>query len=132
MDLTPEEQAVLAGSRGEAPRRALEYQIKVGRFWGAKRLVPVTNVHMMGDIEVMGDAGLEFLKNELKSGARCAVGTTTNARCIDFAHCDRLGQAPSEVAKERELPFRSPRAGTRIRARWSKPVTGCASIQRAD
>jgi predicted aconitase len=103
LDLTPEEQAVLAGSRGEAPRRALEYQIEVGRFWGAKRLVPVTNVHMMGDIEVMGDAGLEFLKNELKSGARCAVGTTTNARCIDFAHCDRLGQAPAEVAKEREL-----------------------------
>src|SRR5687767_11051339 len=94
---------MLAGSRGEAPRRALEYQVEVGRFWGAKRLVPVTNVHMMGDIEVMGDAGLEFLKNELKSGARCAVGTTTNARCIDFAHCDRLGQDAGEVAKEREL-----------------------------
>src|SRR5688572_29182754 len=94
---------MLAGSRGEAPRRALEYQVEVGRFWGARRLVPVTNVHMMGDIEVMGDAGLEFLKNELKSGARCAVGTTTNARCIDFAHCDRLGQDAGEVAKEREL-----------------------------
>src|SRR5688572_12070973 len=58
---------------------------------------------MMGDIEVMGDGGLEFLRNELKSGARCAVGTTTNARCIDFAQCDRLGQDAGEVAKEREL-----------------------------
>ena len=103
MDLSAEEREILAGSRGEAPRRALEYQIEVGRFWGAKRLVPVTNVHLMGDIEVMGDAGLEFLRNEVKSAARCAVPTTTNARCMDFAHCERLGQDAAEAAKEREL-----------------------------
>jgi predicted aconitase len=51
----------------------------------------------------MGDAGLEFLRNEVKSAARCAVATTTNARCIDFAYCDRLGQDAAEVAKEREI-----------------------------
>ena len=34
---------------------------------------------MMGDIEVMGDAGLQFLRDEGKSAARCAVATTTNA-----------------------------------------------------
>jgi predicted aconitase len=103
LELTAEERGILAGARGEAARRALEYQIDVGRFWGARRFVPVTNVHMMGDIEVMGDAGLQFLRDEVKSAARCAVATTTNARCIDFAHCDRLGQDPAEVAKEREL-----------------------------
>jgi len=37
LDRTPEEQAILAGSRGEAARRALEYQIEVGRFWGQGR-----------------------------------------------------------------------------------------------
>ena len=100
MKLTPEEQAILAGSRGAAARQALEYQIEVGRFWGAQRLVPVTNVHMMGDIEVMGDGGLEYLR--VHQG-RCSVPTTTNARCVDFAHCDRLGQDRGEVAKEREL-----------------------------
>ena len=103
MELTSEERAILAGERGEAQRRALEYQLEVGRFWGAKRFVPVTNVHMMGDIEVMGDGGLAWLKEEADLGARCQVATTTNARCIDFAHCDRLGQDAGEVAKEREL-----------------------------
>lgn len=103
MELSPEERAILAGERGEAPRRALAYQVKVGEFWGAKRFVPVTNVHMMGDIEVMGDGGLQWLKDYAAQGARCAVGTTTNARCIDFAHCERLGQDAREVAKEREL-----------------------------
>ncbi|HYN11545.1 MAG TPA: aconitase X catalytic domain-containing protein, partial [Burkholderiales bacterium] len=89
--------------RGEAARRALEYQVEVGRFWGARRLVPVTNVHLMGDIEVMGDAGLDFLRGEAGSGARCRVAATTNARCIDFARSQQLGQDPGEVAKEREL-----------------------------
>ena len=103
MRLTGEERAILAGERGEAARRALEYQVEVGRFWGAKRFVPVSSVHMMGDIEVMGDGGLAWLKKEAGLGARCAVPTTTNARCVDFAHCERLGQDAAEVAKEREL-----------------------------
>jgi len=103
LELTSEERAILAGERGEAQRRALAYQVEVGRFWGAKRFVPVSNVHMMGDIEVMGDGGLAWLKEEADLGARCQVATTTNARCIDFAHCDRLGQDAGEVAKEREL-----------------------------
>ena len=103
MELTSEEQSILAGRHGEAPRRALEYQIELGKFCDAKRFVPVTNVHMMGDIEVMGDAGLAYLRDEVRLGARCVVGTTTNARCIDFAHCAHMGQDPAEVAKEREL-----------------------------
>jgi predicted aconitase len=101
LELTAEERSILAGARGEAARRALEYQIEVGRFFGAQRFVQVTNVHMMGDIEVMGDAGLEYLRGQ--HGARCSVPTTTNARCVDFAHCERLGQDAGEVAKEREL-----------------------------
>lgn len=103
MELTAEEQGILVGKRGEAPKRALEYQIELGKFCGARRFVPVTNVHMMGDIEVMGDAGLRYLKDEVALGARCVVGATTNARCIDFAHCARMGQDAAEVAKEREL-----------------------------
>ena len=51
----------------------------------------------------MGDAGLAYLKQQAADGARCAVGTTTNARCMDFAHCERLGQDAGEAAKEREL-----------------------------
>jgi len=103
LELTAEEREILAGKLGEAARRALEYQVEVGRFWAARRMVPVTNVHLMGDIEVMGDGGLEFLREEVRLGARCRVSATTNARCIDFAHCDRLGQDPAEVAKEREI-----------------------------
>ncbi len=103
MDLTAEEQAILAGAEGEAARRALAYQAEVGRFFGASRFVPVTNAHMMGDIEVLGDAGLAFLEEMGGLGARARIPVTTNARCVDFAWADRLGQDPGECAKERRV-----------------------------
>ena len=101
--LTDEERAMLAGAQGEAVRRALDYQAEVGRFFGAARFVPITNAHMMGDIEVLGDAGLAFLRDARDLGARARIPVTTNARCVDFAWADRLGQDPGECAKEREV-----------------------------
>ena len=103
MELNDEERAMLAGAQGEAVRRALAYQMEVGRFFGAERLVPITNAHMMGDIEVLGDAGLAFLREVQGLGARARIPVTANARCVDFAWADRLGQDPGECAKEREV-----------------------------
>ncbi|MFZ5559058.1 MAG: aconitase X [Pseudomonadota bacterium] len=103
MQLTAEEQAMLRGDHGVAVKEAMEYLIKVGEFWGAKRLVPVTNVHMMGDIEVMGDGGLKWLECTAEKKARCAVNVSTNARSFDFDFVERLQQDAGEAAKEKEL-----------------------------
>ena len=53
MLLNEAERAIRDGSRGEATRLSLEQQIVVGDFFGAERFVEVSNVHMMGDYEVM-------------------------------------------------------------------------------
>jgi len=103
MRLNREERAMAAGKRGAPAKRAIEQQIQVGQFWGARRFVEVTSVHMMGDIEVMGDAGLEFLRATCAAKAQCVRPTSTNARCIDFAWSERFGQRPQTVRKEREL-----------------------------
>jgi predicted aconitase len=103
MKLTAEERAMLKGAGGGPLQRALAFQLEVGRFYGAKRFVPVTNAHMMGDIEVMGDSGLEHLRSLARDKARCALPTTTNARCFDFAQVERLAQDSGEADKEREL-----------------------------
>lgn len=92
-----------AGDHGAAVEWAIGMQIEVGRFFGAKSLINVTCAHMMGDIEVMGDAGLALLARLVDQGARFAVPTTTNARCVDFAAAERLLQDPAMVAKERQL-----------------------------
>lgn len=94
---------MLRGDLGRAVQEALQLQFEVGKFFGAKRFVPVSNVHMMGDIEVMGDAGKSFLERAAQSGAKCRQPTTTNARCVDFAHVEQLKQDVNEVRKEKEL-----------------------------
>ena len=103
MQLSADEQAMLQGERGDALRSALELQLAVGRFYGAECFVPVSNVHMMGDIEVMGDGGLEHLRQLSASGARCQVNISTNARCFDFSWTERLGQDVAEAHKERQV-----------------------------
>jgi predicted aconitase len=103
MQLTQEERRMCAGESGDAVRRAIEQQIKVGEFFGAERFVPVTNVHMMGDIEVMGNAGLRFLRDVSADHVSCARPTTTNARCFDFAHAAELRQDAQEVEKEHQI-----------------------------
>ncbi len=103
MELTAEEKKMLRGDLGPAAQEALQLQLEVGKFFGAKRFVPVSNVHMMGDIEVMGDSGKSFLERAAKLGAKCVRPTTTNARCVDFAYADQLQQNKTEVAKEKEL-----------------------------
>ena len=103
MDLTEPEQRMLHGEHGEPARRALEMQIQVGEFFGARRLVPVTNVHMMGDMEVMGLAGYRFLEEIVALEGRCVVPVTTNARCVDFAAATALRQDPQLVEHEARL-----------------------------
>jgi len=103
MKLTAHERSLLRGDHGDAAREALAFQMKVGEFWGATRFVPVTNVHMMGDIEVMGDGGLDWLRAVRASNGGCVVPVTTNARCVDFACTRQFGQRPDEIAKEKEL-----------------------------
>jgi predicted aconitase len=101
--LTPDEEEILAGRRGEPARRALEMQLAVGRFFGAERLVRISSAHLTGDPESMGDAGLAYVEELARQGARFVVPATTNARNVDFDRYRDLGQPEEVAAKERRL-----------------------------
>ncbi|NEE03340.1 aconitase X [Phytoactinopolyspora halotolerans] len=103
MNLTDEERGMLAGEHGEALKWAMTSQVAVGTFFGADRMVPITGVHMMGDMEVMGASGFEFLERLVGSGARARVPTTTNARCVDFDHALAMRQENTLVEQESAL-----------------------------
>jgi predicted aconitase len=98
--LSSAEEAMLAGSSGDAAGWALAMQVEVARFFQAERLVPVSCAHMMGDIEVMGDPGLEMLRSLAGKGAKFRIPVTTNARCVDFDAAERLLQPAAMVCKE--------------------------------
>lgn len=51
MRLSRKEERMLKGEMGEAVKQALQLQLEVGAFFGARELVLVSNVHMNGDME---------------------------------------------------------------------------------
>lgn len=101
--LNSHERAMLAGEFGPARQKALRYQVEVGNFFGAKNMVSITNAHVMGDIEVMGDGGLEALREMMHDHAECAVPTSSNARCMHFDDVPHLASDQAEQVKEREI-----------------------------
>lgn len=103
LQLSSDEEAMRAGQHGVVVQWAINMQVEVARFFGARHMVPVTCAHMVGDIEVMGEPGLELLRDLEAQGAKFRVPVTTNARCIDFAAAERLLQPPAMVAREQEI-----------------------------
>jgi predicted aconitase len=103
MRLNEEERAMYEGERGAAVRDAIRFQVDVGAFFEAERFVPVTNVHVMGDIEVMGDGGLDLVRQMSDEHARCVVPTSSNAHCMHFDDVRDVVQDAGEAAKQREL-----------------------------
>ena len=114
IELSGDEQAMLAGERGEGVRRALELQLEVGRFFGAERLVPVTSVHLMAEIESMGEAGLRWVEALADAGQRVCVPTTCNPRSVDFQLWEQLGQDRRQVELEARLSRALERLGVLV------------------
>src|SRR5947209_1003562 len=96
MRLNDHEQAMLAGEHGPVRRTALEHQIRVGEFFNAEDLVPVTQAHIMADTESLGEAGvawLEMLASHATDERRVCIPTITDPRGTDFSKAALLKQA---------------------------------------
>jgi phosphomecalonate degydratase large subunit len=92
MNLTDEEQAMLAGASGPGVQKAMEILTALGRIYGADDLVPVTSVQVAGvSYKNLGDAGLEFLADWAQQGARVRVPTTLNPAGLDLERWQALG-----------------------------------------
>jgi predicted aconitase len=103
MRLSDDERAMLAGERGEAVRRAIELQIKVGDFFGAADFVAIDSAHMMAEIESMGEPCLAWVEELADLGGRAVVPTTSNPRSVDVALWSALGQDEQQVKLELRL-----------------------------
>jgi predicted aconitase len=104
MQLNEEEKAMLAGEMGEVVQIALQHQIAVGDFFGARDFVPVTQAHIMADTESLGQAGVMWLERlcDVKDGRhQVRVPTITDPRGTDFAKADLLGQSDWMLELER-------------------------------
>lgn len=104
LKLDEHEQAMLAGVEGETRQWAMRQLIQVGRFFDARDLVKVSQVHLMADTEALGDEGVQFLEAiavRPDSERRVRVPTVTDPRGADFSCYRRIRQDERFVALER-------------------------------
>ncbi len=103
MELNAEEKAMLAGEFGPVRKMAIEHQIKVGDFFGAKDFVEVSQAHIMADTESLGETGVEWLEALAKNAAKdrvVRIPTITDPRGTDFSKAKQLGQTDKMVSLE--------------------------------
>src|SRR6476660_8943723 len=104
MKLTDEEEALRAGEFGPAAQWAIEHQIKVGCYLGARDFVAVSQAHIMADTESLGVAGVEWLERMARLPAeqrRSRIPTISDPRGTDRAAAHGLKQQPWMIALAR-------------------------------
>lgn len=103
MRLNDLERSMLAGEQGPAAKSAIEHQVRVGEFFGAADLVPVTQAHIMADTESLGESGLRWIESlaQEDQDARVRVPTIMDPRGTDFAKVSVLKHAEWIVSRER-------------------------------
>lgn len=94
MHLTKEEEAILAGERGEGRRKAMELLVALGDIYEAKRLIPISSAHLSGvSYKTIGEGGISFLE-ELSKDAQVCVPTTLNPAGMDRQRWREMGINP--------------------------------------
>ncbi len=104
MNLSDEEQAMLAGDMGEPKRWAMDHMIRVGDMFEAADFVRVSQAHMMADPESVGEAGVEFLESIAShppKDRRVSVPMITDPRGVDLSYYRPLGQTEEMVNLDR-------------------------------
>ncbi|MEF8873484.1 MAG: aconitase X catalytic domain-containing protein [Candidatus Thermoplasmatota archaeon] len=103
MHLTKEEERILEGEEGEAPAKAMELLLALGKVYDADRLIPIESAQIAGvSYKTMGDAGLEFVSDfGKKEGAEVKVRSMLNPAGMDLK---KKGYEPAEFReKQNEL-----------------------------
>ena len=92
MDLTNEEQSMLAGNRGRAVQIAMRILAALGRIYGAARLIPVRSAQIAGvSYDNLGEAGLAWLSEMAGGDGHVCVPTTLNPAGMDLENWRTLG-----------------------------------------
>ena len=102
MRLTDEEKRILDGKNGAAARIALAVLVELGELFGAKELMPVSQVHIDATL-YMVDAGLEFAEKMADLGGKVAVPTSLNPSSIDLQRWKAYRVPPEALSKHKRM-----------------------------
>ena len=84
MKLTDEEKRMLDGESGQPVKMAMDIVVAIGEIYGAEKLIPIKTAHIAGlSLKSHGIAGMEWVEDIAKSGAKVCVPTTLNVIGVD-------------------------------------------------
>jgi len=112
MQLSAEEERVLAGESGETCRQLLELLVALGKVFGAERLVPIRSAQVSGaSYKTIGKYGLAWLE---QLDAKAVVPAVLNPIGMPRGRWQEMGVDP-EFAKNQEAVVRAyERLGIRL------------------
>ncbi len=91
VDLTKEEEAMLAGEMGEGKQIAMSLLVDVGEFFEAPRLIDIASAHISGVSYLTGGDGLiDQLDLFVSKGATVTVPSTLNPCGMDRENYEEL------------------------------------------
>lgn len=100
MRLTNEQRAMLDGHSGEAVQQSMEILTALGKIYGADGMVPVSSAQIAGvSYKTIGEAGLEYLADLAKKGAKVCIPTFLNPAGMDREQWQKMG-VPVDFAKK--------------------------------
>jgi hypothetical protein len=83
LTLSDDDQALLAGHRGDGARLAMRILVRTAEVMRARTLLDVSSAHVDGCL-YHGRAGLDFARRLVDGGAEVSVPTTLNVSSLDL------------------------------------------------
>ncbi|MEM4336217.1 MAG: aconitase X catalytic domain-containing protein [Candidatus Anstonellales archaeon] len=100
VELTKREQKMLDGEFGEATQEAMEILVALAKIYDAKNMIPVSSAQIAGvSYATIGDAGLEYLKEFARKGAKVRIPAFLNPAGMDLEQWKEM-RVPEEFAKK--------------------------------
>ncbi len=125
LQLTPEEQRMLAGGHGRATQKAMQILVALGKIYGARRMIPVTSVQIAGvSYDNLGEAGLQFLAEMAEGGGKVQVPAMLNPAGMDIENWQALGIPVGFAQKQLEVLEAFARMGVSTTCTCTPYLTG--------
>ncbi|MBU0532088.1 aconitase X catalytic domain-containing protein [Candidatus Micrarchaeota archaeon] len=98
--LTKEQQKMYDGELGEAVQQSMEILVAMGKIYNADKMIPITSAQVSGvSYKTIGDAGLEYLQDLVKKGAKTRIPTFLNPAGMDIEQWKEM-KIPEDFAKK--------------------------------
>jgi predicted aconitase len=104
MYLTAEEEKMFNGAYGKPISEAMKILTAIGDINEADRLIPIKSAHIAGlSYKSHGDAGIEYVENLMRAGARARIYTTLNTIGVDVERWQEIGLPQNFASKQLQI-----------------------------